>query len=59
MSDAIRIKCKKCETIFAACKLPLDVYELVAQVQASKCPVCGTSGRKSYLYTEPVDERQK
>lgn len=47
----IRIMCRKCETVFDVCAMPLDVTSLVRKIKKSKCPSCGKDGWNSYLYS--------
>lgn len=51
MTDNIKLQCRKCETVFVAVELPIDVMKLVKKVKQSCCPNCFESASKSNIYT--------
>jgi hypothetical protein len=51
MSNALRIECHKCKTVFAVAELPIDVLALAKKVKQSFCPNCFESALKSNIYT--------
>ena len=49
--NTIKIICRKCETVFVAAKLPMDVSQLAAGIKKSSCPNCGDSALKGHIWT--------
>ena len=58
--NTIKVQCRKCETVFVAVQLPIDVMQLGKKMKAASCPQCFTSAWKADLYTGgKTNERTK
>jgi hypothetical protein len=51
MTDGLKLLCGKCDHVWVACALPIEVDVLVKATEAATCPQC--ANHHLFIYTGP------
>jgi len=54
----MRLQCKKCDTVYEVCDLPMDIYEVVKKIKSAKCPECNQSSKTASIYMGKQNESE-
>ena len=59
MSEGMmRLQCRKCETVYEVCDLPMDIYEVVKKIKSANCPECNQSSKTASIYYGEENESE-
>ena len=54
----MRLQCRKCETVYEVCNLPMDLFEVVKKMKSAKCPECNQGGKMASIYMGKQNESE-